>query len=212
MIREGFKLEIEKRPWFVVAALTVVMSISTGIGTFLSSYMMLPIKMKEESEKAAVERKAKGMQIHCEKLQISASLAAEIEFGADRGYPSISLTEALAARAANKSLPKKISDKKLLDDQLALERRATELIPFLSESESKILQSVVLHHYVVTQMRTSNIQSNKRVLSSEGGFNASDELNQIRSGASEMAKAYRAKCTETAEEDVLQSFETKRRE
>ena len=159
---------------------------------------MLPLKMKEEAEKAAVERKAKGMQIQCEKLQLSASLAAEIEFSADRDYPSISLTEALAASAANKPLPQKISDKKLLDDQLTLEKRATELIPFLSESEAKTLQSVTLHHYVVTQMRTCKVPLNERVSPSEGRFDANDELNRIRSGAFEMAKAYRSRCAENS--------------
>ena len=44
--------------------------------------------MKEEAEKARVERLAKGTAIHCEKLQLSASLAAEIDFSADRGYPN----------------------------------------------------------------------------------------------------------------------------
>lgn len=190
-------MEIEKRHWLVAAALTVVMSVSTGIGTFASSYMMLPLKMKEEAEKAAVERKAKGMQIQCEKLQMSASLAAEIEFSADRGYPG-SLTEALATPAANKPLPLQISHKKLLDDQLALERRATELIPFLSEGEAKIIQSVTLHHYVVTQLRTSKVPPNERVPPNEGGFDANDELNLIRSGAVEMAKAYRSRCTENS--------------
>lgn len=157
---------------------------------------MLPMKMKEEAEKAAVERKAKGMQIHCEKLQMSASLASEIEFSADRGYPSVSLTEALAASVANKPLPQKISDKKLVEDQLALEKRAAELIPFLSESEAKILQTITLHHNVVTQMRTSKVPLNERVPPSQGGFDANDELNGIRSGAVEMAKVYRATCTE----------------
>jgi hypothetical protein len=189
-------LEIEKRHWAVAAALTIIMSISTAIGTLVSSYLMLPMKMKEEAEKAAVERKAKGMLTHCEKLQMSASLAAEIEFSADRGYPSISLTEALAASAAKKPLPQKISDKKLLDVQLVLEKRSTELIPFLSESEAKILQSITLHHYVVTQMRTSKVPLNKRVPPSEGGFDGNDELNRIRAGAFELAKAYRSRCTE----------------
>ncbi|WP_146172011.1 hypothetical protein [Pseudoduganella armeniaca] len=189
-------MEIEKRPWFVAAALTIVMSVSTGIGTFVSSYVMLPMKMKEKAEKAVVERKAKGMQVRCEKLQMSASLAAEIQFAADRGYPSVSLAKALAAKAANKPLSQKISDKRLLDDQLALEKRATELIPFLSESEAETLQSVVLHHFVLTQMRTSKAPENERVPPSAGGFDGNDELNRIRSGASEIARAYRARCTE----------------
>lgn len=191
-------MEIEKRPWFVAAALTLVMSVATAIGTSISSYVMLPMKMKEEAEKAVVERKAKGMQVRCEKLQMSASLAAEIEFAADRGYPSVSLAEALAAKAANKPLPRKISDKRLLDDQLALEKRATELIPFLSESEAETLRSVVLHHSVLTQMRTSKVPDNERVPPSAGGFDANDELNRIRSGAAAMSRAYRARCTENS--------------
>lgn len=191
-------VEIEKRHWFIAALLTIVMSISTGIGTFVASYLMLPMRMKEEAERAAVERRAKGMQTHCEKLQMSASLAAEIEFNADRGFPSISLSEALAASAANRPLPQKFSDKKLLDDQLALEKRATELIPFLSESEAKTLQSITLHHYVITQMRTSKVPLNERVPPREGGFDGNEELNHIRTGAVEMAKSYRNRCTENS--------------
>lgn len=172
-------VDIEKRPWHVAAALTVIMSIATAAGTYASSYFLLPVKMKEEAEKAAVERKAKGTQLHCEKLQLSASLASEIRFCADRGYSN------------------RISDRKLLDEQLALERRAAELTPFLSEQESEILENVTLHHYVITQMRTSKVPVSERVPPSQGGFDANRELDEVRGGADKLAAAYRSRCTES---------------
>jgi len=171
-------VDIEKKPWHVAVLLTVIMSIATAIGTFVSSYILLPVKMKEEAEKAAIERKAKGAQLHCEKLQLAASLAAEIEFSADRGYSN------------------RTPDDKLLAEQLLLEKRAAELVPFLVEGESEVLRKVTLHHYVVTQLRTSKVPVSQRVPPGQGGFDANNELDEVRRGAAALASSYRASCTE----------------
>lgn len=172
-------MEIDKRPpWHVAVALTIIMSIATAVGTFASSYFLLPVKLREETAKAAVERKAKGAQLHCEKLQLSASLAAEIVFSADRGY-------------SNKTL-----DKELREEQLGLEKRSAELVPFLSEKEGDILNNITLHHYVITQMRTSKVPLNERAPPSQGGFDANEELKEVRDGSAKIAAAYRSDCTE----------------
>jgi hypothetical protein len=169
-------VDSENRPWYVTVPLTVIVSIATTVGT---SYFLLPVKMTEEAEKAAVERKAKGAQLHCEKLQLSVSLASEIRFSADRGYSNTTL------------------DSKLLNEQLTLEKRAAELTPFLSEQEGEILRHVALHHYVITQMRTSKVPVSERVPPSRGGFDANVELNEIRGGTDKLASAYRSRCTES---------------
>lgn len=163
----------------MAVVLTIIMSIATAAGTYVSSYFLLPVKLKEEAEKAAVERKAKGMQLHCEKLQKSASLASEIRFSADRGYVN------------------NPQEQNILDEQFALEKRAAELMPFLSEQEGEILNDVTLHHDVITKMRTSKVPANKRVPPARGGFDANAELNDIRGGADKLASAYRSRCTES---------------
>lgn len=188
-------MSTDARPWFAAVALTIVMSIATGIGTYASSYLLLSVKMKEETAKAVVERRSKGTQLHCEKLQSSAVLAAEIEFSANRGYPNaIFLTD--LAFGVGKGRPQMVPESKIVAEQLALEKRASELIPFLSEPEASILSTVTLHHNVVTAMRTSNVPHYQRTPPSQGGHNANDELQGIRDGAAKLASMYRTRCTE----------------
>ena len=188
-------LDIDKRPWHVAAALTVVMSIATAIGTSSSTYLLLGAKMREETDRAAVERRAKGAQLACEKLQASASLAAEINFSADRGYPNTFLASDIAlgkAKVGQFAVPMA----SIVAEQLAFEKRASELIPFLAEPDAEVLNRTTLHHYVVTSLRTSDIPPEKRVPPSEGGFDANAELTGIRTGAAKLAAAYRTTCTE----------------
>ncbi|MFS8174150.1 hypothetical protein [Vreelandella titanicae] len=188
-------MEIEKRPWHVAIALTFFMSIATAIGTFASSYLLLGAKMREETERAAVERRAKGAQLACEKLQASATLAAEINFSADRGYLN-------AVRLSDIELEKenidrlKVPTAQIMAEQLEFEKRASELILFLTESEAEILNRTTLHHYVVTSLRTSKVPPEQRVPPREGGFDANTELAGIRDGATRLAAAYRIACTE----------------
>jgi len=171
------------------------MSIATGIGTYVSSYLLLSVKMKEETEKAAIERRAKGTQVRCEKLQASASLAAEIEFIADRGYPNTIVASDIVL-GNDKDETTLVPDSKIVAEQLAFERRASELIPFLSEPEAEVLNRTTLHHYVVTRMRTSPAPATQRPPPSQGGLDANAELAGIRAGAARLAAAYRTACTE----------------
>ncbi|WP_141243417.1 hypothetical protein [Vreelandella boliviensis] len=188
-------MEIEKRPWHVAVALTVVMSIATTIGTSASSYLLLGAKMREETERAAVELRAKGSQLACEKLQASVTLAAEINFSADRGYlNAIRLSDIPVGNTSLGGLA--VPTAQINAEQLEFERRASELIPFLAESEAEILNRTTLHHYVVTSLRTSEVPLDQRVPPREGGFDANTELIGIRDGAARLADAYRIACTE----------------
>lgn len=188
-------MDIEKLPFRYAIVLTIVMSFATAIGTYLSSLLLISVKAKEEAEKVVIERKAKGMLLYCEKLQLAASLAAEIEFSADRGYPNRITLEDIAFSAKNRNL-QKVPESQIKLDQLSKEKRASELIPFLSESEANVLNRITLHHYVVTQLRTSRVPVSYRIPPAQGGFNANDEINGIREGAAKLASIYRTKCTE----------------
>ncbi|MGF6153832.1 hypothetical protein [Pseudomonas fluorescens] len=188
-------MNIENKPWHVAAVLTVVMSIATGLGNFVSSSLLLSVKHQEEMDRTEIERKAKGAQLHCEKLREAASLAAEIEFSADRGYPNIVRLSDLTAGATVEQL-KKVPDQQIVDEQLAYEKRASALSPLMTTEEAIILNHITLHHFVVTQMRTSKVPVEQRVSPNEGGFNANNELDGIRSGAATLAAAYRLRCTE----------------
>lgn len=187
-------MNIDRRPWHIAAALTIVMSIATGIGNYVSQYLLLSVKSKEEAEKAVVERRAKGEQLHCDKLQGGATLAAQIEFSADRGYPNAVLLSDLILGTDTGRAPK-IPHAEIEAEQLALEKRAAEIIPFLAETEADILSRITLHHHVVTRMRSSKVPLNQRALPSDGGFDSNKELAGIREGAAKLASLYRAGCT-----------------
>lgn len=186
-------MELENKKWQVAVLLTAVMALATGIGNLGSSYMLLFVKSQEEVDKARIARRAKGAELHCEKLQESASLAAEIEFSADRGYSDEHRLADLFSDEAGTQRKKNLA---FASEQLALEKRASALIPILSEGEAEILGRITLHHYVVTRMRTSAVPLKLRVAETEGGFNANDELNGIREGGKALAALYRRQCAE----------------
>jgi hypothetical protein len=186
-------LELENKKWQVAVLLTVVMAFATGIGNLGSSYMLLFVKNQEEADKAEIARRAKGAGLHCEKLLESASLAAEIEFSADRGYTDARRLIDLFSDEAGTHRKQNLT---LASEQLAFEKRASALIPMLSEDEAKTLSQVTLHHYVVTRMRTSTVPPEMRVAVTEGGFDANEELNGIREGGAAIAASYRHQCTE----------------
>lgn len=147
----GEVMDSEKRPWCTVFLFTVAMSIATTIGTLISSYLLLSVKLKEETERAAVERRTKGTQIHCEKLQASAVLASQIDFSSDKGYPnSIHIADYIAN--AGKVL-QNVPGRQIMAEELAFEKSASELLPFLLEPEAQILNRITLHHYVLTRLR-----------------------------------------------------------
>lgn len=187
-------MEFENKRWHVAALLTVVMAFATGIGNLGSSYLILSVKNQEESDRSEIARRAKGAELHCEKLREGASLAAEIEFSADRGYPDALRLADLLSDAVGAQGKQNLT---LASEQLAYEKRASALVPMLSEDEAKILSRVTLHHYVVTRMRTSTVPAEMRVPIAEGGFNANEELNGIREGGAELAASYRRQCTES---------------
>ncbi|WP_317737497.1 hypothetical protein [Burkholderia pseudomallei] len=188
-------MNIENKPWHKAAALTVIMTIASGIGNYASSWLLLSVKEKEEMQKNSLDRKAAGEQLHCEKLRESASLAAEIEFSSDRGYVyAIHLTD-LIRRGSSTQLDNDVIEK-LKNEQLAFEKRASGLIPFLSQYEANILSNITLHHSVITAMRTSATPASLRIQPSQGGFDANEELDKIRNGASDLALSYRKTCTE----------------
>lgn len=189
------KVEIESKPWHVACFLTIVMSIATGIGTVCSSYLLLTIKNEEEVSRAEIARKARGAEMHCDKLREAASLAAEIEFSADRGYPNrVSISDLLAGETFEQH--QKVPREVIIDEQLAYEKRASALVPMLTENEARILNRVTLHHYVVTSLRTSKVPPELRASPREGGFNANEELQGIRDGGALLAATYRQICTE----------------
>jgi hypothetical protein len=187
-------VNLEKRPWYAVGGLMLVISIASGIGSCVSQYLLLPVKAKEEAEKAVIQTRAKGAQLHCEKLQAGATLAAQIEFSADRGYPNTVLLSELIF-GTDKDRAPKVPQAEIKAEQLALEKSASELIPFLSEAEAAILNRVTLHHYVVTSLRTSKAAPRQRAVPSEGGFDANQELAGIRESATKLAAVYRAACS-----------------
>ncbi|PVZ15367.1 hypothetical protein SAMN05660463_01130 [Pseudomonas sp. URIL14HWK12:I9] len=188
-------VEIEGKRWHVAIFLTIVMSIATGIGNVCSSYLLLSVKNEEEVRRAEIARRARGAEMHCDKLREAASLAAEIEFSADRGYPNIvSISDLLAGETFEQH--QKVPREVILDEQLAYEKRASALVPMLTEEEAKVLNRVTLHHYVVTSLRTSKVPPELRASPREGGFNANDELQAIRDGGALLAAIYRQSCTE----------------
>jgi hypothetical protein len=186
-------LELENKKWQVAVLLAVAMAFATGIGNLGSSYMLLLVKSQEEADKAEIATRAKGAGLHCEKLLESASLAAEIEFSADRGYTKARRHIDLFSDEAGTQRQQNMT---LASEQLAFEKRASALIPMLSEDEAKTLSQVTLHNYVVTRMRTSTVPPEMRVAVTEGGFDANEELNGIREGGAALAVSYRRKCTE----------------
>lgn len=187
-------MDFENKPWHIAVALTLVMSLATGLGNLGSSYLLISAKNREEIDKAEIARKAKGAEMHCEKLREAASLAAEIEFSADRGYPNIVRLSDLMTGATAEQL-RKVPDQQVIDELLAYEKRASALIPLLTEEEAALLNRITLHHDVVTQLRTSKVPVEQRVSPRDGGFNANSELNDIRLSSSELAAAYRLRCT-----------------
>ena len=84
----------------------------------------------------------------------------------------------------------------IIDEQLAYEKRASALVPLLTEEEAEILNRVTLHHYVVTRLRTNKVPAELRASPRDGGFDANQELQGIRDGGTSLAATYRQRCTE----------------
>lgn len=187
-------MESQNRSWPMVVLLTLLMAIATGIGNWFSSYLMLSSKSQEVINNAEISLRAKGAEVHCSALKDAASLASEIDFSADRGYPNIIVFSELIQGKPIEEF-RKVPDEQVRAEQLAFEKRASAIIPLLAEREVDILEKVTLNHYVVTQLRTSKIPPKQRASPREGGFNANDNIREIRDNARLMANIYRQKCT-----------------
>lgn len=165
---------------------TIVIAVATALGTGLSSYFMLPFAMQELSARASADRRAKGEELHCQTLRTAASLAAEINYAADRGYAATIPAGVVAPVPPG-----------LLADKIAFEKRAAQLTPLLTATEADWLDTVLLHHHVLVSMRTSAVPTNMRATAAEGGFEANAEIRQIRESTNRLAAHYRQNCTET---------------
>lgn len=187
-------MEHQSRSWPMIVLLTMLMALASGIGNWISSYLMLSSKSQEVMNNAEISLRAKGTEVHCDALKDAASLASEIDFSADKGYANaIVLSELIQGKAIEQF--RKIPDEQVRAEQLAFEKRASTIIPLLSEYEEQILGEVTLNHYVVTQLRTSRIPPSERASPSDGGFNANNNLRGIRENARMLANIYRQKCT-----------------
>ncbi|MBP5958150.1 hypothetical protein ICA16_20950 [Pseudomonas anatoliensis] len=191
-------MENQNRSWPVIVVLTLLMAVATGVGNWISSYLMLSSKSQEVINNAEISLRAKGAEVHCEALKNAATLASEIDFSADRGYANaIVFSELIQGKPIEEF--RKISDEQVRAEQLQYEKRASAIFPLLAEDEEKILEQVTLNHYVVTQLRTSRVPLYQRTLPSEGGFNANTNLREIRENARTLANTYRTKCTRYAD-------------
>jgi hypothetical protein len=194
--------------------LAVVISFATAVGNLASSYVLFGTKVKEEAAKATVERRARGAQLHCEKLQQAASLAAEIDFRASRGDANaMSLGKLL--RGIKPGKPSDTAWMETEKEQRAFEKRAFELMPFLEKSEAALMEEITLHHDVLMNLKQwggeqpGNVKvaafasgDDKERRSTRGtpgespSFNAHQGLAVLRTNAAELAQIYRLKCTE----------------
>lgn len=207
-------MHMDRRSWYVAMILAVVMSFATAVGNLASSYVLFGTKVKEEAAKARVERRARGAQLHCEKLQQAASLAAEIDFRASRGDANaMSLGKLL--RGIKTSKPSDTAWMETEREQRAFEKRAFELMPFLEKPEAALMEEITLHHDVLVNLKHwgGDQSGNVKVAAFAAGeekerrstgigpgeaptFNAHQGLAVLRTNAAELAQIYRLKCTE----------------
>ncbi|HEA4908935.1 TPA: hypothetical protein RW283_005066, partial [Escherichia coli] len=74
---------------------TLLITFATGLGNVLSEFFMLDVKKQEAEDNLHADARRQATELHCTKLQESASLATEIMFRADRGYPNVVTLEDL---------------------------------------------------------------------------------------------------------------------
>lgn len=184
--------EFSKKKLIQGVIFTLLITIATGLGNVLSAFFMLDVKRQETEDNRLADARRSAAELHCTKLEESASLAAEIVFRADRGYPN---TVTLSDLMYGREMPaKRVSDEKIKEEQRDLEHRVFGLLPYLLPDEAQIMEKITLHHIVVTEMRTSRVPAERRALPSEGGFNFNNEMNELRSAGSLMGQMFREKC------------------
>lgn len=224
-------MNMDRRTWRVILILTVAMSVATVIGNIASSSILGGARLEEAQAKAAIERRAKGAQFHCEKLQQAASLAAEMDFRTTRNESAATSLGNLAGKARiNRTARADGSD--FEQEQRAFEKRTSQLIPFLERTEALLLEEITLSHDAImnpqpgagerpVQLRLT--ASSPEIVGAREGmgaaeasaklvrasqedglrapgerpvFNGSQGLAVLRVNAAELARMYRARCTE----------------
>lgn len=166
-----------EKPWYIVAILTIIMSVATALGTYISSYLLLSTKLEEGRAMAAVDRKAKGAQLHCEKLLDAASLASEIEMRAEMESPGIAYP-------------------KFRNDVLAYERRAAALAPLLFEEELRSLKNATFYYYLLNSARILKAQRGRLDSPAQGGPDPNKYFQEVIKASSELASRYKDACTD----------------
>ncbi|QIF15439.1 hypothetical protein [Escherichia coli] len=184
--------EFSKKKLLQGVIFTLLITIATGLGNVLSAFFMLDVKKQETEDNRLADARRRATELHCTKLEQSASLATEIVFRADRGYPN---TVTLADLNYGGEMPaKRVSDEKIEEEQIELEHKVFGLLPYLLPDEAQVLEKVTLQHIVVTGMRTSKVPVERRAHPSEGGFDFNNEINELRSAGSLMGQMFREKC------------------
>jgi len=184
--------EFSKRKLFQGVIFTLLITIATGLGNVFSAFFMLDVKKQETEDNLNADARRRATELHCTKLEESASLAAEIVFRTDRGYPNI---VTLSDMMLGGDMPaKKVSDDKIKKEQRDMEHKVFRLLPYLRPDEAQIMEKVTLRHFIVTEMRTSKVPVEHRASPSEGGFNFNNEMNELRSAGGLIGQMFRDKC------------------
>ena len=184
--------EFSKKKLLQGVIFTLLITIATGLGNVLSAFFMLDVKKQETEDNRLADARRHATELHCMKLEQSASLAAEIVFRADRGYPNrVTLSDLIYGGG----MPAKRGyDEKIEEEQRDLEHKVFGLLPYLLPDEAQVMEKITLQHIVVTGMRTSKVPVERRAPPSEGGFNFNNEMNELRSAGSRMGQMFREKC------------------
>lgn len=171
---------------------TLLITFATGIGNVLSAFFMLNVKKQEVEDTQLAEARRRATELHCLKLQESASLAAEIVFRADRGYPNnVSLYELMY----EDSRPtKRVPDDQIKEEQTNFEHQVFGLLPYLQPDEAQVMKQITLQHFIVTAMRTSKVPAERRTSPAEGGFDFNKEIQKLRDGGDFMGQIFRERC------------------
>lgn len=184
--------EFSKKKLLQGVIFTLLITIATGLGNVLSAFFMLDVKKQETEDNRLADARRRASELHCTKLEQSASLAAEIVFRADRGYPNtVTLSDQMYGE---KNSATRVSDEKIVKEQRELEHKVFGLLPYILPDEAQVMEKVTLQHIVVTELRTSKVPAERREPPSKGGFNFNNEMNELRSAGSLMGQLFREKC------------------
>ncbi|MCA7614678.1 hypothetical protein [Escherichia coli] len=181
-----------KQKLFQGMIFTLLITFATGLGNVLSEFFMLDVKKQEAEDNLHADARRQATELHCTKLQESASLATEIMFRADRGYPNVVTLEDLIY---GEQMPeKRVPDEKIKEEQKNLEHQVFKLLPYLLPDEAQIMEKVMLQHSILTSMRTSKVPAEHRSALSEGGFNFNNEMHELRRAGTQMSQIFRERC------------------